>query len=213
MNIDLVSYYNDRAKEYEKIYSKPERQNDLLIAARILQDIFANKDVIEIACGTGYWTHKIAVSAKNILATDINEAVIEVAKSKSYSPATVIFQVDDFNNLVGMNRHESLFGGFIWSHIKLEELNSFVDKAFSLVKAGGTIAFMDNNFIEGNSSPITETDDLGNTYQTRKLENGTMYKILKNFPKEEFIRQLLVNKVNDMKFIKLNYYWILICEK
>lgn len=27
MNTDLVSYYKDRAKEYEKIYYKSERQN------------------------------------------------------------------------------------------------------------------------------------------------------------------------------------------
>ena len=81
MNSDIVSYYRDRAKEYEKIYSKPERQSDLLLAEQILKDTFAYKDVFEIACGTGYWTQKISATAKNILATDINNTVIEVAKS------------------------------------------------------------------------------------------------------------------------------------
>lgn len=39
MNTDLVLYYKDRAEEYEKIYSKPERQEDLKSAATILQEI------------------------------------------------------------------------------------------------------------------------------------------------------------------------------
>ena len=29
MNTDLVTYYNERAREYEKIYLKPDRQDDL----------------------------------------------------------------------------------------------------------------------------------------------------------------------------------------
>lgn len=213
MNTDLELYYNERAKEYEKIYHKPERQNDLLNATQILQDIFANKEILEIACGTGYWTHKIAISAKNILATDINESVIELAKLKCYSPAPVIFQAVDFNALKSVNRYEGLFGGFIWSHIKLEELKRFFEKALSLVDVGGILAFMDNNFVEGQSTPVTETDELGNTYQIRNLQNNTFHKVLKNFPEEHFIRQVILNKVSDIRFIKLTYYWILICKK
>ena len=51
INNDLVSYYKDRAQEYEKIYFKPERQADLQKATDILQKIFTGKTVHEIACG------------------------------------------------------------------------------------------------------------------------------------------------------------------
>jgi len=209
MNTDLVSYYKDRAKEYEKIYSKPERQTDLLIAGQILQDTFSGHDVFEIACGTGYWTEKISRTAKNILATDINDTVIEIAKSKEYSQAKVDFQIADIFNLANVAKRESLFGGFIWSHIKLQDLKSFVDVANSLVKAGGTIVFMDNNYVEGSNLPLTDKDDLGNTYQTRTLEDGTTHKVLKNFPSEAAIRELLTDKASEIDFIQLPYYWIL----
>ena len=46
-----------------------KEQADLLIAGQILQEIFAEKNVFEIACGTGYWTQIISVTAKNILAS------------------------------------------------------------------------------------------------------------------------------------------------
>lgn len=213
MNSDMISYYKDRAKEYENVYGKPERQSDLLLATKILQDAFRNKDVFEIACGTGYWTEKISRTAKNILATDINDTVIEVAKCKNYSPAKVEFQIADIFNLTNINKHESLFGGFIWSHIKLQDLNAFVDIANSLVVDYGTVVFMDNNYVDGNSLPITENDNLGNTYQTRTLENGTTHKILKNFPSQTCIRELLINKASEINFISLQYYWVLTYKK
>ena len=60
MNTDLIKYYKKRGKEYENIYLKPERQNDILKASIILQDIFTDKNIFEIVCGKGYWTEKIS---------------------------------------------------------------------------------------------------------------------------------------------------------
>ena len=208
MNSNIISYYRDRAKEYEKIYAKPERQNNLLLVEQILQDIFRNKSLFEIACGTGYWTQKIAKTARSIVATDINDTVLEVAKSKDYFPAVVAFKRADVFNLHEANQYESLFGGFIWSHITLQHLNRFIDISNSLVERGGSAVFIDNNYVEGSSLPITDSDDLGNTYQTRKLDNGTTHKVLKNFPANGFIKELLADKVSDVEFINLQYYWI-----
>ena len=69
----LAGYYARRAKEYERIYAKPERQTDLAKLRSILQPAFAGANVLELACGTGYWTAVMATSAASVLATDINE--------------------------------------------------------------------------------------------------------------------------------------------
>lgn len=209
MNTDIVSYYKDRAKEYEKIYSKPERQEDFKIASTILQDIFANKHVLEIACGTGYWTEKIAETATSIFATDINETVIDIAKKKNFSDKQVSFELADIYNFPDYDKFESLFGGFIWSHILLQDLDKFISTVNSLVSPGGTIVFMDNNFVEGSNHPITEKDELGNSFQTRKLEDNTTHLVLKNFPTEVFLRHKLKDIADDFKFFDLTYYWIM----
>jgi len=209
MNSNLISYYKDRAKEYEKIYARPERQGDLLKATQLLQPSFAGRQVLEIACGTGYWTERIARTAKAILATDINNTVLDVAKSKVYSPAEVTFLTADLFNLPIGIRYESLFGGFIWSHIPLQELNDFLKVIQSYVVANGTIVLMDNNYVEGSSLPISDRDEQGNSYQIRQLENGSTHKVLKNFPTEHFIKNLLKDKASNLDFISLEYYWIL----
>ena len=117
MNKDQIQYYSERAKEYEKIYQKPERQEDLKKLGIILKDLFFAKSVFEIACGTGYWTQIISETAESIFATDINETVIEIARSKKYQSA-ITFEKVDMLNLSSINeKFDSGFGGFIWSHI------------------------------------------------------------------------------------------------
>ena len=209
MNRDLSSYYSNRAHEYEKIYDKPERQEDLTRLSKLLQEIFSGRELLEIACGTGFWTQRIAETAREILATDISSPVLNIARSKTYTNARVTFRPADFNNIHSHGSHESLFGGFIWSHIKVQDLPAFLKLVKEQVVPGGRLVFIDNNFVKGSSTPIATKDKQGNTYQNRILENGNEYQVLKNFPTEKFIRKLLKNESDDVKFTKLQYYWLL----
>lgn len=208
MNKDLVEYYRERAKEYEKIYDKPERQQEIIRATKILQNIFFDKEVLEIACGTGFWTEKIAQTAKAIHAIDINEAVIDIARQKIFSKASVNFQVQDIFNLTQDYKHENLFAGFIWSHISLQGLDNFLSIIHNCVNPGGRVVIMDNNYVEDSNRLITETDKDNNTYQTRQLEDGTVHLVLKNFPTQDFIKKKLRDKAIDITFLNLKYYWI-----
>jgi 2-polyprenyl-3-methyl-5-hydroxy-6-metoxy-1,4-benzoquinol methylase len=209
MNTDLIAYYKDRAKEYENIYLKPERQDEIKTSTTLLQNLFANQSVFEIACGTGFWTQKIAETATSVFATDINKSVIEVAEQKTYSKNNVTFDLADIFELSIKTKYESLFGGFIWSHIKLQDLDQFMEAIHNSILPGSPVVFMDNNFVEASNHPITNTDLDGNTFQTRKLADGTTHLVLKNFPSEDFLQNKLVDMATDVKFINLKYYWIL----
>lgn len=211
MNCDLVAYYRDRTIEYEKIYLKPERQEDLQEAARILQDVFKQKLVLEIACGTGYWTEKIAETASSIYATDINESVLNIAKNKHYKNKET-FGLADIYKFESVEKYDNLFAGFLWSHIPLQDLDLFIDKIKELVVNDGAIVIMDNNYVDGSNHAITSKDELGNTYQTRKLENGTSHRVLKNFPTKEFIVDKISKIGSEISYIKLEYFWILIIK-
>jgi ubiquinone/menaquinone biosynthesis C-methylase UbiE len=54
----MIDYYAARAPEYDSIYAKPERQADLRLIEAWLAEQCAGKQVLEVACGTGYWTHR-----------------------------------------------------------------------------------------------------------------------------------------------------------
>jgi SAM-dependent methyltransferase len=210
MNEDLVKYYSKRAGEYELIYRFPERQQDLEKLRSFLKTEFKDYNVLEIACGTGYWTEIIASTAKSVLAVDINSEVIEIARSKNYPFNNVEFLISDIYSLTGSEKKfNALFGGFIWSHISLEKLTGFTDTLHDKIKKNSKVIFIDNLYIEGSSTPIFKADEEGNTYQLRKLSDGTEHLVLKNFPSKEEITEQLTGKAVNFELIHLDYYWIL----
>lgn len=202
---NLVAYYRQRAAEYENIYHKPERQADLAAATAMLQDIFKGKEVYEMACGTGYWTERIAMTAASITATDINQAVLDIAQQKDYPNRNVHYQTADIFQTVPDRQYDALFGGFIWSHILMKDLDRFIVIARSWVKPGGLIVFMDNNYVEGSNHAITRTDPEGNTFQSRKLKDGSTHEVLKNFPDEQFLKEKLGQKST---YHHNRFFWI-----
>src|SRR4030081_2895603 len=98
----LEQYYSKRASEYEQIYQKPERQHELEWLRQRVPMLFRGKIVLEIACGTGYWTQYIARTAKRVYACDINESVLEIAREKRIAAGRAEFFKADAITLEGV---------------------------------------------------------------------------------------------------------------
>ena len=81
---DFRDFYRRRAAEYEAIYAKPERQADLRVLEKLIPERMAGRRVLEVACGTGYWTVLVARTAKSLVATDAVEEPMKIAQSKDY---------------------------------------------------------------------------------------------------------------------------------
>ena len=209
MNTDQINYYSERAKEYEQIYQKPERQEDLKKLRKILKDLLFAKSVFEIACGTGYWTQIISETAKSIFAVDINETVIKIARSKKYQSPAIFEKADIFNLTSANEKFDSGFAGFIWSHIPKQELDVFLSGFISNISPGGLVVFVDNQYVEGSNTSIDSKDDYDNTYQIRKLSNGSNYKVMKNFPADKEILDVIDQIGSDIEIERLKYFWVL----
>src|SRR5262245_30048086 len=131
MSVDssLIDYYARRAHEYERIYSKPERQADLTLLRQWLQAKCLHQDVLEVACGTGYWTEAIAVTANSVIAVDINRAVLAIARSKRFIRHNVSFEKQDAYALSRWSTRFTLgLAAFWWSHIPKSKLKSFLQQ-------------------------------------------------------------------------------------
>ncbi|MFZ0829336.1 MAG: class I SAM-dependent methyltransferase [Verrucomicrobiia bacterium] len=207
---DLVDYYARRANEYERIYQKPERQKDLAGLRKLFQQAVAGQNVLEIACGTGYWTQIVSQAAKSVTATDINEEVLKIARSKSYRGKVIFENADAFDLL--LSRQNVFTAGLAaawWSHLRKAQIGSFLSRFHRQFASGSTIVFMDNRFVPGSNTPIARTDDEGNTYQLRKLEKGNEYEVLKNFPSEKEVRGLIADSAAEVFWTELQYYWFL----
>lgn len=205
----LAAYYAQRASEYERIYAKPERQADLAALRARIGKIFKGKQVLELACGTGYWTEVIASKAAQVTAIDLNEEVLEIARSKPNADRVTfrrgsVYEIPDAGRV-----HDGLFAGFWWSHVPLEKLDRFLKEITSRIKPGALIAFLDNRYVEGSSTPVARSDAAGNSYQLRTLEDGSTHEVLKNFPTEgELIRRASRDGWGAHVDL-LEHYWLL----
>jgi demethylmenaquinone methyltransferase/2-methoxy-6-polyprenyl-1,4-benzoquinol methylase len=205
----LRRYYADRAAEYEKIYEKPERQADLQTIEKLLGSAFPGEQVLEVACGTGYWTRSIAKSASAVFATDCNEEVLEIARRKSYAPARVEFAAADAFVLGGVPAGCTAgFHAFWWSHVPVGQRDRFLRTFHGRLPAGAPVVMLDNVFFEGSSTPIARKDAEGNTYQIRTLQDGSRHEILKNFPSEADLHADLRDVTTNLDVQFLQYFWI-----
>ncbi len=206
----LAAYYALRAAEYERIYARPERQAELAVVKARLRKMFAGRKVLELACGTGYWTEVIAPGAAYVTAVDINEEVLRIARSKSYAEYRVSFVQGDCYAPPDTDRsHDALFAGFWWSHVLLSGLDNFIGNATRSVAPGALIAFLDNSYVEGTSTAISRRDEEGNSYQLRTLEDGSRHEVLKNFPAEGELIQRASKHGWGANVELFQHYWLL----
>jgi SAM-dependent methyltransferase len=203
------NYYRRRAREYDTIYVKPERQPDLRELEATVADVFRGCDVLEVAAGTGYWTQFFADTADTVLSTDINDATLEVARHRRVWPSTVEFRTADaFDLSAVLGSFDAAFAGFFWSHLLPSQLDPFLTMLRNRLQPGARIVFIDNRYVTGSSTPISRTDSAGNTYQTRVLHDGSSWEVLKNFPTPEQLRDRLEPMAAKLEIIELEYFWI-----
>lgn len=206
----MAAYYARRAEEYDLIFQKPERQNDLRALRTFVMETFTGRDVLEVACGTGYWTQVLACSTASVTAIDINEEVLEIARSKTMHRENVEFRRED---AYALPRFPRLFSGglagFWWSHIPKARLRSFLIGLHGAFAPGAPMVFIDNAYVEGSSTPISRRDADGNTWQRRTLSDGSTHEVLKNFPTEAELRQALDGLASNVKVGFLPHFWVL----
>lgn len=205
----MHDYYAARAPEYDRIYLKPERQPDLREIEAWLPAVFAGRTLLEVACGTGYWTQFIAPVAGRVLAIDAAPETLQVARQRVTS-ANVEFVTGDAYALPAEAKgFESAFAGFWFSHIPKSRVAEFLAGLHRALVPGARVVFLDNRYVEGNSTPISERDGEGNTYQLRRLEDGSSHKVLKNFPSEGELRDAFQGGARDLRVHQWKYYWAL----
>ena len=201
---ELVEYYRRRAAEYEAIYAKPERQRDLAVLGKKIPSRLQGARVLEIACGTGYWTERVAPVAARVVATDVAEEPMQIARAKRYPGNVELRTADAYALPETLGSFDAALAVFWWSHIPRQQIAVFLTSLHARLEPGARVVLMDNRYVEGASTPITEIDAHGNTYQLRRLGEGSQVRVLKNFPTEDELRSFLPG----LCYEALEYYWL-----
>jgi SAM-dependent methyltransferase len=208
----LGEYYAARAAEYDEVYRKPERQDDLARLKQLLPPLVAGKRVLEIAAGTGYWTQVLASTAAEIVATDLNAETIAIAAQRDYGPAPVALRTADAYELDAVpGEFDLVFCGFWWSHVARADIARFLAGLRGRTGPGVQLLLVDNRYVAGSNVPISRTGPDGDTYQRRSLADGREYEVVKNFPSREQLAADLEPAATDLAWTELEYYWVASC--
>ena len=212
---ELADYYARRAPEYERIYDKPERQGDLVTLGRCIREAVTGRRVLEVACGTGYWTERFAASAAAVVATDVNDVVLQIARGKEYAPGRVLFALADAFDLgaspevAGAAPFSAAVVAFWLSHIPRASVPAFLSSLGGVLARGAVVGCCDNRLVPDSNRPITRTSESGDTYQTRTLDDHSVHEVLKNFLVAEELLAAVPEGARDAEVIELQYYWLL----
>ena len=207
----MPAYYAQRADYYERVYFKPERQDDLRRMEAALAAPFAGRHVLEIACGTGWWTPHGAARATHWRASDLNPETLAVARAKPAMPAAVRFQTVDAYTLaeLGDETFDAAFAGCWWSHVPLDRLRPWLALLHARLASGAVVVMLDNSFVQASNTPISRHDADGNGYQLCTLDDGSVHEVLKNFPTPGQAIAALGPRARDARWTAHTHYWVL----
>ncbi len=211
-NSELAAYYAKRAGILEEVYQREECQDDLADMQYRLGEVLADHRVLELACGTGFWTQQYADAAESVLATDINPEMLTLAEAKGLPVDKVQWQIADAFDPQVSGSFSACFAGFWWSHVMRQDQEEYLQLLRQKLGKDTLLVLMDNNYVEGISTTIARTDLEGNTHQIRTLPDGSRQEVLKNFPTDSALRKKFAASAKEIRIVRLEHYWMLTCR-
>lgn len=90
---EQLNYYRAVAQEYDQWFLRrgrydrgPEHRTEwfreIATLERALEPVIEGKEVLELACGTGLWTHRLAARSSRVLATDAAPEMLSINRER-----------------------------------------------------------------------------------------------------------------------------------
>ncbi len=205
-----ADYYNLRAREYEQIYhrSDPIRRKELSQIARELKKTVADHMVLEVACGTGYWTAIAAQTATKIVAIDTSEQMLAIAKDKNLPKEKVYFRRCDAYSLDAIGElFDTGIANFWLSHVPKARLTEFLSAFHKKMRSNAIIFAADNVYMPGIGGELIHKPNSADTFKLRQLKNGSKHEVLKNYYDENQLREILTPYCQQLDLTFANCFW------
>jgi ubiquinone/menaquinone biosynthesis C-methylase UbiE len=183
--------------------------------ANTLKERLKGRRVLETACGTGYWTQVLSDTAQSIVAIDIAQEMLEIAKRKKYRCPVSILREDAYNLSFEDGLFDGGFANFWLSHIPKSRIDSFLKGFHRVLQSGSIILMADNVYVPGLGGNLVTKEDDENTYKLRALKDGSECLILKNyFSVDELIEifSRYARKFGRENVFYGNRYWCVVYE-
>ncbi len=100
--------------------------------------------VLELGCGTGYFTRELARSGADVVAIDVSPELLEIAKTNHSAP-NVRYEIQNAYALSYPDAvFDSVVGSSVLHHLEIQEA---LREVYRVLKSGGTIYFTEPNML------------------------------------------------------------------
>lgn len=171
---EQIEYYRARAQEYDRSISGAIPVFEPAIG--MLTQLGKFNQVLELACGTGFWTKHLLQIGEHVTATDAAPEMLQIAREYAGDERITYQQLDLFQWQPNETFDLVFFANWL-SHVPPEVVDDFLNKVRASLKAGGYIALVDQHAPSEADSAIAKE----NIYAVRPLEDGREFTIVKAF--------------------------------
>jgi demethylmenaquinone methyltransferase/2-methoxy-6-polyprenyl-1,4-benzoquinol methylase len=188
---EQIRYYDDRATEYEDLWFRRGRYDvdpafnhawlrETAFVEKAADAFDASGAVLEIGCGSGIWTRRLAPRARRLVAVDSSSAMLELNRGRFGGPNVDHVQADVFGWDPG-ERFDAVFAGFFVSHVPPDLFARFFARLASWLEPGAELFLVDD--VAGPDRPYSgDVVEGGPDFaHRRRLDDGREYIIVKRF--------------------------------
>ena len=191
---DQIDYYRARAGEYDEWWFRTGRYDrgaefnarwsaevatveaalDTWLTARRPQTL------LELACGTGLFTRRLAPRVPQITAVDASPEVLAINRGR-VAAANVDYIEADLFSWRPAARYDAVFFSFWLSHVPEDRFAVFWDNVANALAPGGAVYLIDSAFDPTSTAKdhVLPGRDAG--IVTRRLNDGREFRIVKLF--------------------------------
>jgi SAM-dependent methyltransferase len=185
------AYYRARAPEYDDWFLRKGRYDDGPEANRrwfgeveevlkALRSFCPGGRVLELACGTGWWTEQLAAHADAVTAVDASEEVLELNRRRLGADPKVSYVLADIFEWAPAEPYDVVFFGFWLSHVPSSARAGFWERVRDSLKPGGRVFFVDS-LRSSTRVPWDATGGSGeDSVQLRSVADGREFRVIKN---------------------------------
>ena len=198
-----IDYYRQRAEEYDEWFQRQGRYDrgedlnkqwfvEVADLENALDDFRPAGRILEFACGTGWWTQRLARYAQSITAIDASPEVIEINRRRlGPAAARVHYIQSDIFQCRPARQYDTVFFSFWLSHVPPEHFEPFWNNVRASLAPAGRVFFIDSAYTQTSTAKDHALDGPDATTMTRRLNNGREYRIVKIFYDPAALQQRL----------------------
>lgn len=208
-------YYAAVAATYDLQYERPEVEEDLEELHEALSELLRGHKVLELACGSGYWTEVISDVADSVRAIDNSPQMLAAARERGLDEDFVQFIEADAFKLpedIAPGQFTACFAAGWWSQVPRSAQDKYLAHLRAKLGKDVLLVLLDSNYVDGYSAPIARTDLDGNTFHILTDTKGERYDVAQSYPSDSWLRKRLSIAAKEVRVERLEHYWLATCR-